>query len=299
MQVHVLGELTARIDGRSVTPSAAKPRQILALLALRAGSVVPVSTLVDELWQERPPASARTTLQTYILQLRRLIEAALPDESSRARAKQILVTRFDGYLLDICPSHVDVQRYDSMVRSGNRAMEAGQYNSASRLLTSALATWRGPALADVPTGSALGIEAVRLEQDRLSALVNRIGADLRLGRHSALIGELSELTARHPLHEGLWSHYVLALHRCGRQRDALDAYASLRSRLVDELGIEPSPALRSLQLAVLNAGPSPSTTAHAVERNSARRRVRRTTLVHLADASPAAVNARNRPPGPG
>ncbi|MFJ1597405.1 BTAD domain-containing putative transcriptional regulator [Streptomyces sp. NPDC088261] len=252
MRIRLLGELDATLHGGSVTPTAAKPRQVLALLALHAGHIVSVPTLIEELWGDRPPMSVRTTLQTYILQLRRLIQSALP-AGSQSRAKDILVTRFDAYLLDVPPGSIDVRVYEELVEAGNRAIDQGEYHAASRLLGQALSKWQGPALADVRIGMPLGIEVTRLEESRLNVLESRIGADIRLGRHHAILSELTVLTAQHPMHENLCAHHMVSLYRAGRQCQALQVFRTLRETLNRELGVEPSTRLQKLQQAVLRS----------------------------------------------
>src|SRR4051812_13710600 len=150
MEVKLLGPLEAHENGRSVVPTAGKPRQILALLALDAGQVVTVSTLIDELWRTRPPRSALTTLQTYILHLRRLLRTAWDGEGPDP-AKEVLVTRSGGYLLEVSDG-VDVREYERLAAAGTRSAGAGDHTEASRLLRSALDVWRGDPLADVPVG---------------------------------------------------------------------------------------------------------------------------------------------------
>lgn len=244
MRIEVLGPLEATADGRSVLPTAAKPRQVFALLALRAGQVVPVAALIEELWGERPPRSLRTTLQTYVMQLRKL----LGDD-----ATGVLATRFGGYLLDVAPEDVDVHEYERLALAGRRAAEAGDFESAARLLRTALDVWRGPALVDVPTGESLSIEVTRLEESRVSVVECRVAAEMRCGRHHVLLSELAVLTARYPMNENLCAHHMIALFRSGRQWQALDAYRVLHDTLIGELGIEPSTRLRELQRAVLSA----------------------------------------------
>ncbi|WP_455431778.1 AfsR/SARP family transcriptional regulator [Streptomyces hawaiiensis] len=252
MSIRLLGELNATLNGRSVTPTAAKPRQVLAMLALSAGRIVSVPALIEELWGDRPPMSVRTTLQTYILQLRRLIDSALP-AGTPTRAKDVLVTRFDGYLLDVAVEDVDVWVYEQLVDAGNQAIERGDYEAASRHLGRALDQWQGHALADVRVGMPLSIEVARLEESRLIALDNRIGADIRLGRHNAVLSELTVLTAKHPMHENLCAHHMVSLYRAGRQSQALEVFRNLRQTLNRELGVEPSVRLQRLQRAVLRS----------------------------------------------
>ncbi|MFD4640569.1 BTAD domain-containing putative transcriptional regulator [Lentzea sp. NPDC058436] len=255
MEIKVLGPLEARENGISITPSAVKPRQVLSLLALQAGHVVTVPTLIEELWGVTPPRSALTTLQTYVLQVRRRIEAALPEGSAGA-AKNVLVTRYGGYMLDVAPETIDVRSYERLAVAGQRALEVGDLESASRLLRSATDVWRGPVLVDVQIGVRLGMEVTRLQESRLGVLESRIEADLRLGKHQSLLSELSVLTAQHPMHENLCAQYMLALYRAGRQWRALEAYQSLRDTLIEELGLEPSERLRQLQCAILSSEPT-------------------------------------------
>ena len=253
MDISVLGPLEASVNGRSFTPTAAKPRQILALLALQVGQVVTVPALIDELWATHPPRSALTTLQTYIMQLRRGIDAAL---AGTGTAKAMLVTRYGGYMLEIEPDDVDAYRYERMVAGGTKAMEEGDCERASRLLWAGLEMWHGQTLVDVQIGQRLGLEVTRLEESRMSVLELRIDADLRLGRHNALLGELSVLATRYPTHENLCALYMIALYRSGRQWRALEVFKHLRLTLAGQLGVEPSARLQHLHRAILLSDPA-------------------------------------------
>ncbi|MFJ8017102.1 BTAD domain-containing putative transcriptional regulator [Streptomyces sp. NPDC096339] len=265
MDIEVLGTLAVREQGISVTPTAPKPRQVLAILALHADQVVPVSALIEELWAGTPPRSARTTLQTYVLQLRTLIAAALEQgapvggdgecEGRRRTAKDVLVTLPGGYLLDSGGGLSDIREFERLSGMGYRAMDAGDFPGAARKLREALALWSGPAFADVQGGIQLDMETRRLEETRLCALDQRIEADLRLGRHRELLAELTVLVSQYRTHENLHGQFMLALHRSGRRGEALDVYQRLRATLVRELGLEPSTSLRRLQRSILMAGP--------------------------------------------
>ncbi|MEU6847613.1 AfsR/SARP family transcriptional regulator [Streptomyces sp. NPDC046716] len=255
MEIQILGSLAAHERGTSVVPSAAKPRQLLALLALHADQVVSVPTLMEEIWAENIPRSASTTLQTYVLQLRRRITAAL-DGTGERDAKDILVTRFGGYLLDLGPGHVDAHEFERLATAGGTAFGLGDHRTAADLLRRALALWQGPALVDVPTGPVLDLEVLRLTEERTMALERRIEADLRLGRHTEVVPELRVLTARNPLHEGFCAQLMRALHHSGGSWRALEAYQQLRGHLVRELGLEPSHALKELHQAVLTGNPN-------------------------------------------
>ncbi|GAA2454814.1 MULTISPECIES: AfsR/SARP family transcriptional regulator [Streptomyces] len=255
MEIKVLGPLAARENGVSIVPTAAKPRQILSLLALQADRVVTVPTLMAEIWGEDIPRSAATTLQTYILQLRRKLTAALDGDPTR-QAKDVLVTQHGGYLLQVQPGQVDVQEFGRLATAGRAAHEAGDHYAASELLGSALRMWQGPALVDVRVGPVLELEVLRLEEDRMAALERRIDADLWLGRHTEIVPELRVLVAKHPMHENFCAQLMTALHRAGAAWRALEAYQRLRGTLIDELGLEPSPRLQRLHHAVLSADPA-------------------------------------------
>ncbi|GAA1007432.1 AfsR/SARP family transcriptional regulator [Streptomyces thermogriseus] len=255
MDIQVLGPLNADINGVSIVPTAGKPRQILALLAFYPGRVMPVPTLMEEIWGANLPRSAMTTMQTYILQLRRRLGTAMGPDAPGS-AKDVLATRHGGYLLRIPPESVDVHRYEQLVAAGQSAFDAGEDERAAGLFRRALDMWQGPALVDVRVGPVLEIEVVRLEESRLGTIERRIDADLRLGRHSELLAELTDLIARHPQHEGLHSQAMVALYRSGRQAAALDVYRRLRARLIEELGVEPSPQLQRLHQAMLTVDPA-------------------------------------------
>jgi DNA-binding SARP family transcriptional activator len=239
----------------SIVPTAGKPRQILALLALYPGRVVPVPTLMEEVWGTELPQSSLTTLQTYILQLRRRLGTAM-GPGAPGGAKEVLATRHGGYLLQVPPQSVDVHRYEQLVTAGQSAFDEGEDAQAAGLFREALAMWQGPALVDVRVGPILEIEVMRLEESRLVIVERRIDSDLRLGRHTELIAELTDLVARHPQHEGLHSQAMVALYRSGRQATALDVYRRLRKRLIEELGVEPSPQLQRLHQAMLTVDPA-------------------------------------------
>ncbi|MFF4402706.1 BTAD domain-containing putative transcriptional regulator [Streptomyces sp. NPDC001480] len=274
MDIDILGTLAVRERGVSITPTAPKPRQVLALLALHADQVVSVGTLTEELWGAKPPRSARPTLQTYILQLRELITAALEagadgtdtGATDGRTAKYVLLTVPGGYLLKSGEGTSDVKEFERLAGTGYRAMDAEDFPQAARLLREALTLWTGPALADVHAGVHLQTQVKRLEESRLCALDQRIEADLQLGRHRELLAELTVLVSRYPTHESLCGQYMLALYRSGRRGEALDAYQRLRATLVRTLGLEPSTALAKLQRSILMSGPE---TAHAARLASA------------------------------
>jgi len=253
VQVQVLGPLKVQDGDHSIVPNAGKPRQVLALLALYRGRMVPTGVLMEELWGDDLPRSALATLQTYILQLRRVITAGRTDP--RYRADHTLVTGRGGYLIKSSPEPTDLDEFTELAAAGAAAMDIHDPWAASTRYSRALALWRGPALADVPVGRVLGPEVLGLEQSHSHVLSRRIGADLQLGRHSRLIGELRTLVAERPLDEGLCAQYMLALGRDGRPGQAVSAYRALHRDLAEGLGTEPSARLQRLHHAALTGDP--------------------------------------------
>ncbi|GGQ76119.1 hypothetical protein GCM10010166_52890 [Couchioplanes caeruleus subsp. azureus] len=251
----MLGPLQVTIGQAAVMPSAAKPRKVLAMLALHANEMVPVPALFEELWGDAVPRKASTTLQTYILQLRNLIAPALSRDPATAGldAKDVIATQPGGYLLHVPQPAVDAGEFERLAAVGHRAHERGDFPRAAQLFRDALAYWRGTALADIQLGALLAVECRRLEETRINTLDRRIDADLRMGRHHEIIGELTALVARNRTNEGLSAHLMVALHRCGRRGDAIGVYRGLRASLVADLGLEPSPLLHRLHRHILTA----------------------------------------------
>jgi SARP family transcriptional regulator, regulator of embCAB operon len=247
--IRLLGPLSAEFNHRQVTPSAAKQRQVLALLALNAGRVVTVPTLLEELWGDHPPRSYATTLQTYILQLRKALAAASPEDPA---ARQVLGTRYGGYLLEEGGCQTDVADFARLTGLGCTAHEAGDFRAAAESFGRALRLCRGPALVDVPKGRVLELEAASLEETLLSVLERRMEADLNLGRHTDLLGELTLMAARNPMNEKLCAYLMIALYRSGHVSRALKAFHQIRAVLKEELGVEPCPRLQRLELAILS-----------------------------------------------
>lgn len=255
MQINVLGPLETYVNGSAITPSAAKHRQVLALLALHAGEIVSVRLLLEELWGNEPPETAHQTLQTYILHLRQRIADAHGTNKSEV-GRTLLVTRHTGYSLRIDPRDLDAGEYEILARKGIQEMARGDHRAASDSLRRALALWRGPALVDVQAGNPLGVHVNRLEESRLGILEDCVDADLWLGRHHLLLSELAELTARFPMNERLCAQYMIAQYRSGRQWRSLEIFRRLRRTMVDELGLEPSVWIQRIQRAVLNSDPA-------------------------------------------
>ncbi|MFI7637822.1 BTAD domain-containing putative transcriptional regulator [Nonomuraea sp. NPDC049400] len=241
-------------NGESITPTAAKPRTVLAMLAMNAGKVVPLELLSEELWHRNPPKSAKTTIQTYVMQVRKLAECAIRRcPEGAGQAKDILVTLPGGYLLNAETHDVDMWEFERLAEEGHRALEAGNLQLAAAKFAGALDKWRGPVLMDVQLGRHLKVHVQRLQEGLLSVLQCRIDADLRLGRHHELIGELMQLVQECPTHEGFYKSLIIALHRSGRRREALSAYRELHTALTRELGLEPSLTLQRLHQSILLA----------------------------------------------
>ena len=228
----------------------AKQRAVLALLLLNANEVVPLDRLIDELWDESPPESAANIVQGYVSHLRKALEPG------RQRGEhELLVSRPPGYALQVATEQLDAERFNLLTAEGRRLLDEGNAAAASEQLRAAIALWRGPALADLAYESFARADIERLEELRFAALEDRIDADLGLGRQAALVGELRELVAQHPLRERLRGQLMVALYRTGRQAEALEVFRDARRVLGDDLGIEPGPALRGLERAILQHDP--------------------------------------------
>jgi DNA-binding SARP family transcriptional activator len=228
MEFRILGPLEVVDDGTWLPLGGARQRAVLALLLTRPNEVVSTDRLIDDLWGSEPPRTAANTLQYYVSQLRKLIGA------------DRIITRPPGYSMRVERDELDLERFESLLRRGD--VEA---------LYEALELWRGPALADLAYEPFAQAEIARLEEMRVAALEKRIDADLELGRHAELVGELEKLIAEHPVRERFRGQLMLALYRSGRQVDALAAYQAARSMLVEQLGIEPGPALQELERGML------------------------------------------------
>jgi predicted ATPase/DNA-binding SARP family transcriptional activator len=240
----ILGPLAVWKDGDDVPIRAAKQRALLAVLLLRRNELVPTERLIDDLWGERPPATATKTVQVYVSQLRKTIGDGL------------LETGPDGYVLRLEAGVVDLDAFEDLLARGRRLLGEGSAGDAATLLRHALDLWRGPALADFRYDAFARDEIGRLEELRLVALEQRLEADLALGRHAEAVPELEALIREHPLRENLRLLLMLALYRSGRQADALAAYRDARSVLLDELGLDPSESLQELETAILRHDPA-------------------------------------------
>ena len=253
MEFCVLGPLSLRSGGGVViTPTAPKPRQLLALLLVYANQTVSTRGVVRELWNDDPPRTAQTTLQTYVLQLRKHFAAGL-ELPQAAVSANLLTTRIGGYQLKVGPDELDLFRFERLVRAGRAAFSEENYPLAATIMGEALRQWRGDPLVDVNAGPLLETQLARLEEARLAAMECRVEAQLHLGLHREVLSELAYLTAKHRLHEGLHAYQMAALYRCGRRCEALAVFHRLRVRLVEEFGLEPSERMQRMQQAILNA----------------------------------------------
>ena len=242
-QFKILGSLEVTDGEQVLALGGFKQRSVLVVLLLSANRVVALDRLIDELWGEDPPAQATNALQTYVSNLRRVLE---PGRRRREPAR-ILRSQPPGYMLAVDAADFDAARFEQLVGTGHRLIHSHQPLDARECLTEALALGRGRALSEFADEPFARAEAARLEELRAVALEDRIAADLALGEHAGVIAELQRLIDEEPLREQLWAHLMLALYRAGRQGGALASYQRCRRTLDDELGIEPGPALKRLQ----------------------------------------------------
>jgi DNA-binding SARP family transcriptional activator/pimeloyl-ACP methyl ester carboxylesterase len=240
LQYELLGPLRVVEGGRDVTPARPKQRALLAMLLLHREEIVPGAQLIEALWGDEPPGTAQTALYGHVSALRKLIGA------DRIR------TRPPGYLLRVSAGEVDIARFESLV---SQARERDDPDERSACLREALALWRGEPLPELRYEAFAEREIARLEELRLAAVEDRVDAELALGRHHELVVELEPLVAEHPFRERLRGQLMLALYRCGRQAEALHALQSGRRVLIEQLGIDPGPALRQLELRILRQDP--------------------------------------------
>ena len=248
LEFRILGPLEVSTETGHVALGGPKQRGLLAILVLEAGRVVPTDRLVDLLWGEVAPRTATASLQNAVGRLRRVL------------GSEVLETRSPGYVLHATPEQIDARRFERALSDARRLSAEERRES----LVSALALWRGSALAEFAFDDFAQAEIRRLEELRLVVVGERIDAELELGLHGDVIGELEALVREHPLRETFCRQRMLALYRAGRQAEALEVYQGARARFIDELGIEPGPELRQLQAEILRheaglAAPSVST----------------------------------------
>jgi DNA-binding SARP family transcriptional activator len=245
MQFRILGALEVIGERGTVALGGVKPRAVLAYLLLHADEPVSAERLATALWGEDAPPSAVKTVHVHVSRLRKALADA-----------RLLTTTAAGYQLRLQTDDLDAHRFARLVGDGRRALAADDPAHAAATIGEALALWRGPALADLTFEPFAPTEIAHLEEQRLDALEDRIEADLRIGRHAALVSELLQLVARHPTRERLTGQLMLALYRCGRQAEALETYSQARAYQRRELGLEPGPALQALQAQILAQAPA-------------------------------------------
>ena len=246
MEYRILGPLEVLDQGRPLALGGHRQRALLALFLLHANEVVSTDRLLDDLWGAEPPESGSKAVQVLVSQLRKVLQAGSGTDG-------VLATQSPGYVVRVGEGELDRERFERLVEQAS-GEESAEKRAA--LLREALGIWRGPPLADLSYEDFAQPAIARLTEARLAALEERIDADLAIGRHSAVTGELEELVKENPLRERLRGQLMLALYRAGRQADALAVYQDGRRTLVEELGVEPSPELRTLQRRILEHDPA-------------------------------------------
>jgi DNA-binding SARP family transcriptional activator/DNA-binding beta-propeller fold protein YncE len=285
----ILGSVEVRAGSEPLDLGGRKPAALLALLILHGKDGASADRLIDELWGDEPPRTARKSLQVHVSRLRREL------------GNGVLETRAHGYALMVEPGQVDLYSFEDLVERGRDALRAGKPTEAASLLRQALAFWRGASLAGLEGEPFARDAAARLDDLRLDATELRVEADLELGRHAALVSELERLVAENPFREGLRRQLMLALYRSGRQAEALAAYRAARRTFKEELGVEPGPELRGLEAAVLRHD---SALAPPATSNGGPARKRRVLIAAIAAAALALAAAAGglyaavRPSGP-
>jgi predicted ATPase/DNA-binding SARP family transcriptional activator len=250
LDYRILGPLEVVRDGSSLRLGGAKQKAVLAILILHAGKLVSLDKLVDDLWLEEPPRSAVNVVQSYISRLRRLLSTA------KTPGDGIVLSQPSGYVLDAPAELIDRHRVKDALVRGKAALEANRAGEASERLSAALTLFRGPALADFRYEPWAQADVEQIEELEMAVREARIDAELALGRHADVIGELDYLVTGHPAREHFAAQLMVALYRTGRQSEALQVYQSARLALTEELGIDPSPQLRALERQVLEQDPS-------------------------------------------
>jgi DNA-binding SARP family transcriptional activator len=252
LEFRILGPCEVVRDGDPLRLGGPKQRAVLAMLLLEANRVVSIDRLAEDLYSDARPASAVTQIHARISQLRKLLDPEAPV----ATGGSLLETRAPGYVIKLSSDQVDLHRFERWTKAAAEAHAGGEYETAASRVADALALWRGPALADLAYESFAQTVIARLEDMRLAALEQQMDAWLALGRDADAVSTLEALIAAHPFRERLQAQLMLALYRSGRQAEALDAYRKARAALIEHFGIEPTPALRELQQAILNQAPA-------------------------------------------
>jgi YVTN family beta-propeller protein len=250
MEFRILGPVEVVERSRSLPLGGAKQQALLAVLVLNTNRLISTDRLIDALWGERAPKGAAHTIQVFVSQLRKALRV-----TGERPPEELLITQGRGYVLRTEPEQVDLNMFEGMVDQGRKSLADRDPGRASALFREALDLWRGPPLAGLEDEPFAQPYIARIEDQRLSAIEDRIEADLALGRHGELVGELRALVSEFPLRERLRGQLMLALYRSGRQAEALSAYRDARQLLADELGIDPTPDLQRLEGAILRQDP--------------------------------------------
>ena len=284
MEFRILGPLEVLEGDRSLALGGSRQRALLAVLLLHANETLSTDALLDELWSERPPATAAKTVQVHVSRLRKALAVD-------GRIGPI-VTRDHGYRLEADPEQIDARRFERLVAEARGDLDAGEPRRAAATLEEARALWRGPPLADLAYEAFAQSETARLADLRVAATELHLEARLALGAHAEVVGELEALIAEHPYRERLRGQLMIALYRADRQAEALQAYQDARCALVDELGIEPGERLRELERAVLAQDPALALPVAQPDRSppaapaAPRRATRRLVSVLVAGVAP-------------
>jgi predicted ATPase/DNA-binding SARP family transcriptional activator len=246
MDFRILGPLEALAEGHPVALRGSKQRALLAFFLLHANETLSTDRLIDELWGERQPTAAPKALQVQISRLRKALRTGAGNGSDTQ-----LVTREQGYELQLEPERLDAHRFERLLAEGRSQLAAGHPELAATLFEDALSLWRGPPLAEFAYEAFAQSEIARFDDLHLAAHEQLVEATLALGGHAEVVAQLETLIAEHPYREGLHAQLMLALYRCDRQAEALQAFQNARRTLVEQLGIEPGERLRELERAVL------------------------------------------------
>jgi DNA-binding SARP family transcriptional activator len=277
----LLGPVVALVDGRAVALGGPRQRGVLVVLLTQAGSLVPASRIIDAVWGDEPPASAANLVQRSVSQLRKAV------------GQDAIGTRGAGYMARVEPDALDLHVFERLARAGSVALGDGHFEEAAGVLREALALWRGAALADLADQPFLEHEAARLEEMRLLALERVLEADLACGRHADALAEAEGLVHAHPLRERPRELVMRALYGAGRQAEALEVYRRTRATFVEELGIEPGPALQELERAILRQDQSlaPQDATAAAPPRSVGDRLRTLLVAPLGATGPEGLTA--------
>ena len=255
MEFNVLGPLEVVVGARELPHPSPKVSQLLSLLLLNDGRFVPSASLSYELWPDDAPRTALTTLQTYVVQLRKLL-AGGTRRSTAEIAKDVLQTRGTGYRLNVDAGALDLHGYRRLLAEAEAGLRAGDHDTAMRSWRRAESVWRGDVLVDIEHGPLLSAAAAELRESRLTMTSRRIEAQLTLGLHYQTLGELAGLVQFHPIDEGLHTQFMLALHRSGHRGRALQVYHELRRSMRDRLGVGPSASTQRVFQALLSGDES-------------------------------------------